>query len=107
MSDSKKTMQVSSYIDPKITVGAIVRLTDGSGLSIKEKNIYKDFYIVGSYPEEVGARTKLEDCACEVIETGVTDWVVAGVLNHCYIQDIVVKIGKAEFRTCSAFVELT
>src|SRR3972149_4035029 len=48
---------------------------------------------------------KLEDIVGTVDATGVTDFVSTGYKKG-YLQDVVVQIGKAKFRTCSEFLEI-
>ena len=64
------------------------------------------YFIVFDYPEITGSNEILKHIVGEVVEIGVTDSICVGVLS-ARIQDIIVQIGKAKFRTCSKFVATT
>jgi hypothetical protein len=101
--------RIDSYVDSGIKVGNIVRMVDGSGLSLvcdyDTIEWSQDYVIVSAYPELTGLDKILKDCNAKVLETGLSSHCRIGVCGHVYVQDILVEIGKAKFRTCSAFVE--
>jgi hypothetical protein len=99
----KASLKLKKYINPQIKVGDKVKLIDGSALShIKLKG---DFYIVDSYPEITGEDALLKDIVGEVVKTKVKNSGCFGAFD-IYVQDIVVKLGKAKFRTCSKMVRV-
>lgn len=99
--------RLEEHIDNKIKVGDVVKLTDGSALTLKKAQVGDkgEFHIVHSYPLFTGKEEILKDIECMVVETGVEDYVCMGVLDIVRIQDIVVQCGNAKFRTCSKFVK--
>ena len=103
----RHSYKLQNYIDPNIKVGHIVRMIDGSGLSFMcdplSEEWERDYAIVSAYPELTGLSKILMDCDAKVIETGVSNYIRIGV-RTAYVQDIVVEIGTAKFRTCSMFV---
>lgn len=99
----KKSFQIKRCINTDIEKGDKVFLTDGSALSCIEDND-GEYYIVMAYLSITGKEEQLKDILCEVIEVGVTDFICPGYLK-AYMQDIVVQVGNAMFRTCSAFVK--
>jgi hypothetical protein len=107
MEKYKCSYKIVSYIDPNIRVGEMVRLVDGSGLSLKSDDSItfpnKNYYIVDSYPEVTGIDKVLSKIDAKVVEIGINDYVVIGV-SSVYVQDIIIQIGEAQFRTCSQFV---
>ncbi len=106
--ENKYSYKIESYIDPNIRVGEIVRLVDGSGLSLKSDSVNdnknKNYYIVDSYPETTGIDKILSKIDAKVVEIGINDYVIVGVARIAYVQDIIIQIGDAQFRTCSQFV---
>lgn len=97
---------LKDYIDPSIEIGNIVKLTDGSSLSLKE-NSKKKLFIVHSYPEITGSNKLIKDMQGIVIEKNITDKGVTfetGMNYIVYKQDILVQIGRAKFRIASKHV---
>jgi len=97
-----KSLKIKRLIDTEIKKGDTVRLIDGSGLT--HISIEQPFYIVRPYPEVTGEDKELEIIEAKVIETNITDYVTEGVCNNCYLQDIIIKVGNAKFRTYSKSV---
>jgi hypothetical protein len=103
MKMDKRSLKLVKYKNPQIKVGDKIKLIDGSALShITEKG---DFYIIHSYRKLTGSDLPLEDIVGEVVKTNVKNHGCFGAFD-IYVQDIVVKLGKAKFRTCSQFVEV-
>ena len=98
-----QTLKVEKYIDNSIKVGDFVKLIDGSGFTHATKK--GTFYIINSYNDITGLPLNLQDIAAEVIECNINNHCCSGAFNTLYLQDIKVKIGNAEFRTASGFVE--
>jgi len=99
----KSSLKLVKYKNPQIKVGDKIKLIDGSALShITEKG---DFYIIHSYRKLTGSDLSLEDIVGKVVKTNVKNRGCFGAFD-IYVQDIVVKLGKAKFRTCSQFVEV-
>ena len=102
-----RNYQVQKLIDKSIKVGDQVFLHDGSSLSLKsddEKDLTA-YYIVFPYPELTGLGDDLMYIKSTVVETGVKDKAITSSVNNiAYLQDIVVKVGNAEFRTSSQLV---
>lgn len=99
----KKSIVVKTYIDPNINVGDSVVLIDGSGLSCIDSD--EEIYIVFDYPELTGSDEELRNLKGVVTEVGITNYVLINGFNWGYVQDIVVKIGHSNFRTCSECVK--
>ena len=98
---------LKSNINPDIKVGDKVNLIDGSGLTLNIDQYYhkaKQYFIVNSYPEATGLNETLKDCEATVIKTGIVDKISLGCIYWAYIQDVLIKVGNVEFRTCSQFV---
>ncbi len=103
----KHSYKITQHINKSINVKDKVKLIDGSGLSLNckwDSPFAKNYYIVYDYPEITGLSTNLKNCIAEVIKTNITDIGLPGACNTFRIQDIIIKIGNAEFRTCSQFV---
>jgi len=104
--DMKRSITIQNRINPEIKVGDYVKLFDGSALSCdKHDNDKRPLYIVNSYRELTGMSIIIKDIPALVISTGITNKVCDTGDNLLYLQDIVVKIGNADFRTCSGLVE--
>lgn len=104
----KKSIQLFTLINKDIKVGDKVKFTDGSSLSLKGHNdlsYYKnnELYIIYAYPEITGVSDILKEIEGTVIETGITN-VVCLSDEWCYLQDCVIQLGKAQFRTASKHV---
>ena len=97
------SLRLKRHINQSIEVGNVVKLIDGSGLTHKNKN--GSYYIIYPYVDETGLEEPLENCYGVVTEKGLYNYITESVCRTAYMQDIVVKIGNAEFRTCSQFVE--
>ncbi len=98
----KKVRQLRKHFDTSIKVGDKVKLRDGSGLSVKDKD---DMYVViiCSYHTLTGSLQPLKDLTATVIEVGLEDTV--SITDHsAYIQDIIIDINGCKFRTPSEFV---
>jgi hypothetical protein len=101
----KSAYKIGRHVDPTIKVGNIVTIIDGSGLSPMEE-YYKNCYIVDAYPDLTGSDLNLMAIHGEVTNVGISDIVtdMDNNLSSCYGVDITVKLGNAEFYTCSKFV---
>lgn len=105
---NKKSYQLIHLYSPHIKVGDEVYLKDGSALTLlsdDNKETKDSYYIVNSYPICTGSTLKLEEIKATVITINIKDRVTIGSVS-VYIQDIIVQIGNAQFRTCSALVRL-
>ncbi len=107
---AKKSFVVSERVNPNMLVGDKVKFIDGSGFSFDEKYYWgKDIigpYIVYSYPDVFESDAPVEYIPFIVIETGVKNRVLEGVVNTGYVQDIVLKAPNgAIVYSASAFVE--
>ena len=99
----KQSFKLKQRKNSNIKTGDFVKLIDGSGLSCEESN--EPVYIVYPYLNLTGSYENLNDMVAEVLETDIANYAMAnGALGNGYVQDIKVRIGKAEFRTCSDFV---
>lgn len=98
----KKHFKVRRYINESIKVGDSIRIIYGSGLSSIGNEM--DYYIVFAYPNLTGSDKKLMHIVGTVVETGITDIITEPDLGYCYGTDIKIKLGDAEFYTCSWFV---
>lgn len=99
----KKSSTLKTYINPNIQLGDRVKLIDGSALSCDTHK--EDLYIVFSYPALTGSESTIKDMEGIVVEINVQDRILnSRGLSMAYLQDIVVSLGKANFRTCSKFV---
>jgi len=100
----KQTFKIEKYINSDINLNDKIRVIDGSGLTPVD-NCEEEYYIVCSYPKLTGLDAKLKEIVGTVISVGENTNVCMGVLGKVYIQDITIKIGKADFRCCSGFVK--
>lgn len=98
------SLEIRTLINKEIKKGDTVRLIDGSGLSHIEST--EAFYIIYAYYNETGLNQALKHIDAEVLEVGVCDYCVLGAAKNVYLQDIVIKIGNAKFRTSSKFVHI-
>src|SRR5690349_19850134 len=97
----KATIEIRQFVNTDIKVGDTVRLIDGSGctpLKTGEKVI-----IVFSYPKYTGLESELRHIPAMVAESGISNFGLP-FSDILYTQDIIVRSGNSEFRTCSAFV---
>lgn len=103
----KHSKQIKKLIDEQIKVGDKVRLIDGSAVCCVE-DADNEYYLIFAYPDKTGSTEILKDLEGTVIETGITDHVsltlISDLLSVVYLQDIVVQIGDANFRTASQLV---
>lgn len=100
-----KTVRISRHINPTIKKGDLVRLVDGSALTCCFNN--EHHLIIKAYPSITGSNLLLKNMDAVVLMTGVQD--VGSYykpLDHVYIQDIIIQLGNARYRTCSRFVSL-
>lgn len=103
----KQSFKIESYINKDICIGDVVKLFDGSALSLnydKHKVDEHTFAIVYTYPE-FGFSRPLKDYIWTVKEIGITDVCCEGVLNIMYLQDIIVECNGYQFRTSSGMVK--
>ena len=106
----KHSCTIRVEINPNIKVGDKVFLIDGSGLTLVKEDDSEDaneYYIIFSYPDKTGSKLLLQSIEAKVIEVNVRDKISHRVdtLMNPLLQDIVVKVGDAEFRTCSKLVK--
>jgi len=105
----KKSIKILKFIDTNIKVGSIVKLTDGSALSLitdNDKKAEKNYYIVTAYPEITNSTEILKEINGYVIEANITDYCITSCSDDIiYLQDIIVQIGNAKFRTSSNMVK--
>lgn len=89
-------------------MGDKVRLIDGSALSCVD-DVNNEYYIIFAYPNKTGSTEILKNLEGTVVETGITDHVAISLtidpISVIYLQDIVVQLGDATFRTASQLVE--
>ena len=99
-------MDVIRHFDLSISVGDSVFLTDGSALSLKsdDKFRFEKYYIVDSYPKITGDYHDLKNIKGTVTKVGIKNRIIYSGFSWCYVQDIIVKVGNAEFRTASKMV---
>ena len=98
----KKSYKLSRHINSEIKVGDRIKIVDGSGLtSFKEI----DVYIIYSYLELTGSELKLKEIEGTVLETNIDNFIhPIHSLELAYLQDIVIELGNAKFRTSSNFI---
>lgn len=103
----KLNFRIKTLINNEIKVNDTVRLIDGSALSLVHNNEVDWYVIVSSYPRITGSNENLKDIDCIVLETGITDIISNpdSIVSNCYLCDIKVKVGDAQFYTCSKLVE--
>jgi hypothetical protein len=99
----RKSRQIKILIDKSIKIGDVVSLKDGSALSSVDLP-EKEFYIMLPYPQLTKSELKLSHLSAVVIEAGIKDIVCMGSYEWCYLQDIVIDINGAKFRTASQCV---
>jgi hypothetical protein len=102
-----KTLELYIDCDEDIKVGDVVRLHDGSSVTLDPgyfKNINENVYIIYSYPELIGEYSILKDIDCEVVEVGIKNKISHSNSDFCYLQDILVKIGSGYIRVSSGHV---
>ncbi len=102
--NNKTFKKIRRYINKSIKVGDTVQIYDGSGLALASSNDHKDMYIPYAYPKVTGTSQPLKDIKGTVIKTDIEDIVTDSVCNTCYGVDMIVKLGDAEFYTCSQLV---
>ena len=106
VSNWQKSFELFTHVNSEIKKGDIVKLIDGSGLSLKENELYsnnKNHYIVFEYPE-LGFELPLKEYHFIVVETNITNRVGGGSYDYKYLQDIIVECNGIQFRTASDFV---
>lgn len=101
----KRSVEVNFEINKKIKVGDSIKIFNGSSLSRKDDN-ERSYYIVSFYPEVTGTNDDLEEIIGSVVETNITDQIHISNFDWGYLQDIVIKLGDAEFRTSSRMVRI-
>jgi len=99
----RKSQIIRRIIDENIKVNDRVFLKDGSGLT-SINNPDNNFYIILPYPKITNSDKKLKDIEAIVVEAGLTDFVCIGSHEWCWLQDIVIDINGAKFRTPSQCV---
>ena len=99
----KKSQTLNTLIDENIKLNDKVFLKDGSELSSIKKP-YDNFYIANAYPNLTSSSEPLNNIEATVIEVGVKDAIYVSDYDWCYLQDIVIDINGAKFRTASQFV---
>lgn len=104
---TKTHPEIEAYIDTDINEGDSVLIIDGSGLKCKGND--EDVFIVYSYPGLTGQGDKLKDIEGTVVKTGVTGIHSKDIakIGKVYSLDVIIKLGNAEFYTCSAFLTKT
>lgn len=103
----KKSFELFTYVDEKIKKGDIVKLIDGSGLSLKEEEWYsdnEDYFIVFEYPT-LGFDLPLQEYFFTVLETNIKNRVGGGSGDFKFLQDIIVECKGIKFRTASYSVK--
>ena len=100
---NKKSFTIKRCIDSDIKPGDVVLLTDGSGLSLDDDESEDNYYIVYDYAITNDHRL-LKEIPAIVIQTNLTSHVLVVYNDFAYLQDIIVEVGAARFRTCSKFV---
>jgi acid phosphatase class B len=103
---SKKSYKLAHFRNPHIKVGDEVFLIDGSALTLLDddkKDETKNYYIVNAYPILTGSKLNLQNIKAKVITINVKNRVYIGYFT-VYVQDVIVQIGNAKFRTCSLFI---
>lgn len=98
----KQSYRLLREINPKIKVGDKIKIFDGSGLtSFKDKKVY----IIFSYFDLTGLYEPLKDIEGTVLEVNVDDFVCTSHFETAYLQDVVIELGNAKFRTMSNFIQ--
>lgn len=101
--------KINKDIDPSILVGDTVCLVDGSALSLKsdDKLPFTEYSIIYSYPKITGDYHDLRFIKGTVTKVGIKNRLIHSGFDWCccYLQDIIVKLGNAEFRTNSSMVQ--
>lgn len=106
---NKKSYKIKHLRNADINIGDEVYLIDGSALTILNPDgsdpvdVTNNLYIVDSYPSLTGLNIPLKEIKAIVIKTNITDSIIPGFIL-AYVQDIIVQIGTAQFRTCSDLV---
>lgn len=105
----KKSHETKACYDPDIKVNDEVYLIDGSALTLiteaedLHSTTIKEYFIVNSYLELTGSPLNLQAIKGTVTAININNRVTIGY-TKAYLQDIIVQIGNAKFRTCSALV---
>lgn len=101
-----RTLKINKFIDKSIKVGDIIRIHDGSGLSLLNDLSTKDHYIVKAYPELTGSGLILKEIDGTVIDINIKYiHSVPSIGSYwCYKLDCIIQLGNAKFRTCSKFI---
>lgn len=99
----KKSKLIKKLIDKNIKLGDTVFLKDGSALSSIEKP-NEGFYIILPYPSLTKSELKLKELPAIVTEVEINNIVLAGNYDWCWLQDIIIDINGAKFRTASQCV---
>ncbi len=101
----RKTLKIVNLVKQDLEVGDLVRLIDGSSLSLNIKNPSETYYIIKSYFSVTGNSNHLEEIECKVLKVDIEDCYIEGAYESLYKQDILIKVGAAEFRTHSSMVK--
>lgn len=102
----KKSFELFTYVNTEIKEGDIVKLIDGSALSLKENESYsnnEDHFIVFEYPN-LGFEFPLKEYNFVVLEKNIKNRVGGGSADFKYLQDIIVECNGVKFRTASKMV---
>jgi len=103
----KKSIKLHKCINKEIKVGDKVKIYDGSSLTLNVEDTDKSYYVVYEYPEITGLNMELQNIIGQVVETGIEDKITFREFGEwCYLQDIIVKLGNAQFRTASKMVRI-
>lgn len=102
---NKNSYTIHNTINPIFKVGDKVYVYDGSAITAHEYNeTNKNIYIICAYPELTGSQSILRKIEAIVTEINIKDRVSVGSCGFVYLQDIVLKIGNAKFRTNSSMI---
>jgi len=105
---TKNSISISYPKGNNVKFGDMVRLIDGSSLNLHESekdDDDTDYYIVFAYPSITGCNLNLKDIDAIVVKTDIKNHAAYGWPSQtAYIQDIVIMVGDAKFRTSSNHV---
>lgn len=97
-----KLLKLSTKQNKNIKIGDRILLIDGSSLhaeTTKEK-----CYIVHSHDDITGSNLPLKDIEGEVLKINEPYYSDPRISNYLYHCDLLIKLGKGEFRTSSSMV---
>ena len=92
-----------TFINPNIKVGDKVRICDGSGLT-RELDDDNHYYIINSYSHITKTDKNLKEIIATVVAININDSISITHAGFARLQDIIIQLGDAKFRTCSQFV---